>query len=88
LRRTLQYMDGRDTYRRALIEACGISGDEAALAARLHKPKQLLVEWLLGTAPIPVEVFLEAVDIVIESQKQSVQETERFLQRIRQRHGR
>jgi len=76
---------GIGTYRKILSEARDIAGDTSALAMRLHKTEAEVNNWLLGNEPIPVSVFVQALDIVIQSQKRHVQNTARFLRRMRRR---
>jgi hypothetical protein len=71
------------TYQRILIEARNIAGGESELALLLHKPQRKVVNWLMGIEPIPVAVFLQALDMIIKSQKRHVQNTKRFLRRMR-----
>lgn len=47
--------------------ACLIAGNEFDLAKKLGVPHNGLVCWLLGEAPVPPDVFLRAVDIVLEN---------------------
>jgi len=75
------------TYQRTLIEACNIAGDESALAIYLHQPPQRVVDWLVGINPVPVEVFLQAADMVSATPHCHVENADVFLQSIRRRHG-
>jgi DNA-binding transcriptional regulator YiaG len=56
----------------ALRRAAQLSGDEDALAARLHVPIYLVRAWLAGKQPIPASVFLRVVDLLIESTLESL----------------
>jgi hypothetical protein len=80
-------VDDDGTCQRILLEACNIEGSESALAVRLKKSEQQVLDWLDGKEPIPLEIFLQAIDIVIENQRQSA-EFARFLQRRRNRQDR
>jgi hypothetical protein len=62
----------RETYHNTLLRACILVGDETHLAQRLHVPVPTLVQYLLGEVPIPNELFLKAVDIVLPTQQQRV----------------
>jgi hypothetical protein len=75
------------TYQRTLIEACNIAGDESVLAVYLHQPPQQVVEWLVGNDPVPVEVFLQAADMVTATPHCHLENAELFLKRIRRRHN-
>ena len=77
-------MGTRDTYQKTLMKACIVSGDETALANKLGVPVGTVVSWLLGDAPMPTEMFLRAVDIVLASTKQHVADTHALLDRIKQ----
>jgi hypothetical protein len=69
------------------MDARNIARGELALAKRLRKPERQVVNWLMGIEPIPMPVFLQALDMVIRSQKRYVQNTERFLRRVRRREA-
>lgn len=58
-------MGSRETHHRTLLRACTIVGDESVLARHLGVPVEAVVQWLIGTAPIPIDTFLAAVDIVL-----------------------
>jgi DNA-binding transcriptional regulator YdaS (Cro superfamily) len=79
-------MGMRDTYQKTLVRACLVVGDETALAGRLGVPLPSLVDWLLGERPVPADVFLGATDIVLEANRQQVQENRAFLEEVRRRH--
>ncbi|MBV9359955.1 MAG: hypothetical protein JO292_01065 [Betaproteobacteria bacterium] len=44
------------------------------------------MDWLLGEVPVPVEVFLRAVDIVIAANKETMADSKALLEQIRKRH--
>jgi DNA-binding transcriptional regulator YdaS (Cro superfamily) len=56
----------RDVYVRTLERAAVIEGGEQALALRLKVTPSHLALWLQGVERPPVEVFLNAVDLVTE----------------------
>lgn len=58
-------MGPRETHHRTLLRACTIVGDESVLARHLGVSVGEVVQWLIGTTPIPVDKFLAAVDIVL-----------------------
>ena len=60
------------TYQRILVRACEIVGDEIALAKALGVPVVWVVDWVLGDAHVPTEIFLRAVDIVLDSAKKEM----------------
>jgi hypothetical protein len=65
-----------------------IVGDETALARQLKVPVPFVVDWLLGESELPTEVFLRAVDIVLTTTKEQVQDNRAFLEQIKRRHHR
>jgi hypothetical protein len=79
-------MGTRDTYHETLVRACIAAGDETQLAKQLNVPLPALVDWLLGDKPVPPEIFLRSVDIVITANKEQVQAVRDFLDRVRRRH--
>ena len=58
-------MDAKDTHHRTLVRACVIVGGETVLARHLDVSVSLVTEWLIGSAAVPVDKFLSAVDIVL-----------------------
>ena len=79
-------MGTRDTYQKALIQACIVAGDETALAAKLGVPVMTVVDWLLGEKQVPVDMFLRTVDILLASNKQHIEDTRALIAHILQRH--
>jgi hypothetical protein len=86
-------MGSRDTYHKTLVRACIVAGDEVELAKQLDVPVDVLVTWLLGDKPVPPQIFLRAVDVVLAAQKQHIRAVERrikatrrFLDRLKQRY--
>jgi hypothetical protein len=55
-----------DVYVKTLVRAAALVGGEAELAMRLTVPRNELHLWISGANKPPVEVFLMAVDIVME----------------------
>ena len=55
------------TYARALHRACVIVGGVDALAAQLKVAEAELLAWLKGEDEPPLEVFLDAVEILLLS---------------------
>jgi DNA-binding transcriptional regulator YdaS (Cro superfamily) len=81
-------MGTRDTYHATLVRACIAAGDETQLAKRLNVPLPVLVDWLLGDKPVPAEIFLRSVDIVISANREQVQAVRDFLEHVKRRHRR
>jgi hypothetical protein len=86
-------MGTRDTYHEALVRACILAGDETQLAKRLNVPLSALVDWLLGDKPVPPDIFLRAVDLLLTAQKQhakavqaQVEATRDFVDSLRRRY--
>ena len=80
-------MGTRDTYQHTLLKACLVAGDESALAKKLGVPVSKAIDWLLGDEPMPTEIFLRAVDIVLASNKAQIEANRRLLEEIRRRHA-
>ena len=78
-------MESRDTYRNTLVHACMIEGGEYALAKRLRIPMASLATYLVGDVPIPTDVFLKAVDIVLDSQVKRIADSPAKLDTLLQR---
>jgi DNA-binding transcriptional regulator YdaS (Cro superfamily) len=64
-----------------------IAGDETELAKRLGVPVPAVVDWLLGNRPVPTDIFLRAVDVVLAASKQHVEAVSEFLEQVRRRQG-
>lgn len=63
-----------------------IAGDESALAKQLGVPVPVLLEWLLGNNPVPPDIFLHTVDLVLGASQQQVEALSEFLENLRRRH--
>lgn len=50
-------------YLRTLRKAVQVAGGEAALAAALGVPREMLERWLSGESVLPVELYFEALRI-------------------------
>ena len=81
-------MGSRDTYRRTLVRACIAAGDESALAEQLGVEAKDVVNWLLGDKPVPTDVFLRAVDVVVTTHTKHIEDVRGFLEQVRHRNGR
>jgi hypothetical protein len=75
----------RETYRKVVIQACVICGDETSLARELRAPVAKVVDWLLGDRAVTNEYFLKAVDIVLASTRQRLRDNEGLLEEVRRR---
>jgi hypothetical protein len=53
-------------YVRTLVRAANIVGGEAELALRLNIKPNVLHLWIIGNVTPPLDVFLKAVDIVVQ----------------------
>ena len=78
--------ESKSLYHATLLRACLACKDEIALARKLNAPLHAVIDWLLGKETIPPDIFLRAVDIVLASSREHVEETDALLERIRQRH--
>jgi hypothetical protein len=74
--------------RRMLVQACIVVGDETVLAERLQVSVKVVVDWLLGDAPVPLEVFPSVVDIVLSATRKQVEDNGALIERIKGRHRR
>ena len=77
-------MGTRDTYQKTLLKACIVSVDETAVANKLGVPVGTVACWLLGDTPMPTEMFLRVVDIVLASTRQHGVDTRALLDRIKE----
>ena len=59
-------MDSTVTARRVLARAAVLLGGVTALGERLDLAQRQLTDYLTGAEPIPDEIFLAAIDIVLE----------------------
>ena len=59
-------MDATVTARRVLARAAVLLGGVTALGERLELAQRQLTDYLTGAEPIPDELFLAAIDIVLE----------------------
>jgi hypothetical protein len=58
-------MSDQALYRRTLQRALEIAGGQSALRGKLAVSDTNLSSWLQGSQPIPEQVFLQLVDIVV-----------------------
>lgn len=63
----------RETYRNVLIYAKAIVGDERLLAERLGVNPQQVLNWTNGTEPVPAQIFLKIVDVVVTATPEDIQ---------------
>jgi hypothetical protein len=59
-------VDSTVTARRVLARAAVLLGGVSALGERLELAQRQLTDYLTGAEPIPDELFLAAIDIVLE----------------------
>ena len=64
-------MDSTVTARRVLARAAVLLGGVSALGERLELAQRRLTDYLTGAEPIPDELFLAAIDIVLEELPES-----------------
>ena len=62
---------GRPVYKRALSRAVELYG-VAAIAARIEQPVEQVQRWAEGREPIPGDVFLLVVDLLLEREVSSL----------------
>ena len=75
-----------ETCHRTLLAACEIAGSEAKLAQQLDRPLDQVVNWLLGYQAVPSEVFMAAVDIVVDQNTRRVSDSVAFVEEVRRRN--
>lgn len=63
---TIRRMDSSVTARRVLARAAVLVGGVGFLAERLELTQRQLTDYLTGAEPIPDEIFLAAIDVVLE----------------------
>jgi hypothetical protein len=78
-------MGTRATYQRTLLTACSIAGDETELSALLGIPIEQVIDWLVGDQPIPPDVFLKAVDMVLAAGRKQIADNRALLEKINRR---
>ena len=61
-----------ETYRNLLIYAKAMVGDERLLAERLGVTPQQILDWTSGIEPVPAEIFLKTVDIVVAATPEDI----------------
>ena len=66
-------MDNQENYRNTLRYAEALAGSPAQLAHALDIDSELLSSWFRGTAPIPDDIFLRLVELVLNASKQDVE---------------
>jgi hypothetical protein len=64
-------VDPTVTARRVLARAAVLLGGVSALGERLELAQRQLTDYLTGAEPIPDELFLAAIDIVLEELPES-----------------
>jgi hypothetical protein len=62
-------------------------GDEAGLAKKLGVSVHTVADWLLGDKPLPADMFLLAVDIVLTNSRERVRISRSLLDEIKSRRG-
>ena len=60
-------MSDQELYRRTLSRALEMAGGRSALCAKLSVTDTHLSSWLHGSQPIPEHVFLQLVDLVVNT---------------------
>ena len=58
-----------DVQARVLRHALEVVGSEEKLAIAINAAHSDLEAWLLGSSPVPLQVFLDALDIVAAGKK-------------------
>jgi DNA-binding transcriptional regulator YdaS (Cro superfamily) len=64
--------DVQDTYRGAISYAIQIAGSDERLAELLKASAKQVNDWAAGAEPITDEVFLRAIDVVVQASKDAI----------------
>ena len=77
-------MSHRETYRNTLTYALSIvGGSERKLAEQLGVPVGSVVNWLTGVEPVPTEMFLKSVDVVLNATAEDIRDARTILDKLR-----
>jgi hypothetical protein len=79
-------MGTREIYQDTLIEACSAAGDETRLANALDIPVDTLVGYVLGDQPVPTDVFVKTVDLLLTRPNRHITDKRAFLEQLRRRY--
>ena len=77
-------VENQDHYLKTLRYAEAIVGSPAQLAHRLNIDSSRLTSWFRGTEPIPEDVFLKLIDIVLDATKVDVERSRSYQHRWQQ----
>ena len=68
-----------ETYRNILIYAVAMVGSEQVLAERLGVTAKQVLDWTNGTEPVPNEIFLKTVDVVVNASPADIRRSRHVL---------
>ena len=69
----------RETYRKTLIYAVAMVGNERLLAERLGVNAQQVLDWTNGIEPVPAAIFLKTVDVVVTATPEDIRRSRQVL---------
>jgi len=69
----------RETYRSILIYAMAMVGNELLLAERLGVHPQQVLNWANGVEPVPAQIFLKIVDVVVAATPEDIRRSRQVL---------
>ena len=72
-------MSNNEIYRSTMTYAVAIAGSERLLAERLGVKVPELVNWMMGVDQIPTDVFLSAVDVVLNATAEDIRRSREIL---------
>lgn len=77
-------MSHRETYRNTVTYALSIvGGSERMLAEKLGVRVGDLVNFLAGVEEVPTDIFLKAVDVVLQATAEDIREARTILDKLR-----
>lgn len=74
---------GDTTSRDLLVYAWAIAGNERLLAERLRVKVPQVLNWTMGIEPVPPEIFLKAVDVVVGATPEDIRRSRRVLMKLK-----
>ena len=80
-------MSHGETYRNTLTYALAIAGNERKLAEQLGVKVQEVLNWTMGIEPVPTEVFLRAVDVVLAASADDIRHSREVLNKLKSGNG-
>jgi len=76
-------MSYNETYRNTLTYAFALVGDERLLAERLGAKVPQILNWTSGVEPVPPDIFLKAVDVVLAASAEQIAASKHVLAKLK-----